>query len=56
MLVTYLVAFLLALSGEAHAGSDGPLTASVTVTLPDGTRTTVEVASSIPENREHPHP
>jgi YD repeat-containing protein len=38
----------------SYTGSDGPYAASATVTLPDGTRTTVEVASSVPEARKHP--
>lgn len=37
-----------------YTGSDGPYAASATVTLPNGTRTTVEVASSVPESRKHP--
>jgi YD repeat-containing protein len=37
-----------------YAGSDGPYATSATVTLPDGTRTTVEVASSVPEAHKHP--
>jgi YD repeat-containing protein len=37
-----------------YTGSDGPYAASATVTLPDGTRTIVEVANSIPEARKHP--
>jgi hypothetical protein len=37
-----------------YAGSDGPYASSATVTLPNGSRTIVEVASSVPEARKHP--
>ena len=37
-----------------YTSSDGPYAASATVTLPDGTRTIVEAASSVPQARKHP--
>lgn len=45
-------------NGEIHSydyvSSDGPCASSITVTLPDGTRTLVKIASSVPEARKHP--
>jgi YD repeat-containing protein len=38
----------------SYTGSDGPYATSATVTLPDGTETTVETAGSVPEARKHP--
>jgi len=40
--------------GYDYASSEGPCTSSVTVTLPDGIKTMVEIASSVPEARKHP--
>jgi YD repeat-containing protein len=37
----------------SYTNSDGPYAATATVTLADGTRTTVDVASSVPEARKH---
>jgi uncharacterized protein RhaS with RHS repeats len=45
-------------NGEIYSygctSSDGPYAASATVALPDGTRTIVEAANSVPEARKHP--
>jgi YD repeat-containing protein len=37
-----------------YTGEGGPYFSNTIVTLPDGTRTTVEVASSVPDARKHP--
>ena len=44
--------------GEIHSysytGEGGSYASNTTVTLPNGTRTTIETASSVPEARKHP--
>jgi hypothetical protein len=38
----------------SYTGEGGSYASNTTVTLPNGTRTTIETASSVPEARKHP--